>query len=264
MRTDARIAGRHHGPVRGRLVLEDACLGALVGILGDVSIEVVRREIEPDGDVRVIPLDGLELEAAGLDHVPRRRRGRLDLRRERHTDVAAHEHRLPGRLDHPAHQRRRRRLALGTGDRDDRPGHERGRELQFADDAYSAGTCGLQGTDVGRYAWTHDDQAGVDGHVVRHRTETELDAERLQLVAFGQIRLGVDQRHAAALLQDESAGCKAAAAPAHHRHMAPRDVVRDRRHRSLRVVRLNSAQTIAMIRKRVMTFGSLQPMSSKW
>ena len=121
-----------------------------------------------------------------------------------------------------------------------------------------------QRPDIGRHAWTHDDQAASDGHVVGHRTETELDAERLQFVALGQIRLGVDQRHAAALLQDETAGRKAAAAAAHHRHMAPRDVVRDRRHRSLRVVRLNSAQTIAMIRKRVMTFGSLQPMSSKW
>src|SRR3954464_8312499 len=36
------------------------------------------------------------------------------------------------------------------------------------------------------------------------------------------------------------------------------------RHRSLRVVRLNKANTIAVMRKRVMTFGSLHPISSKW
>ena len=34
-------------------------------------------------------------------------------------------------------------------------------------------------------------------------------------------------------------------------------------HRSFKVVRLNSAKTMAVIRKRVMTFGSLQPVSSK-
>ena len=36
-----------------------------------------------------------------------------------------------------------------------------------------------------------------------------------------------------------------------------------RGHRSFKVVRLNSAKTMAVIRKRVMTFGSLQPVSSK-
>ena len=36
------------------------------------------------------------------------------------------------------------------------------------------------------------------------------------------------------------------------------------RHRSFSVVRLNSAKMIATITNRVMTFGSLQPISSKW
>ena len=35
-------------------------------------------------------------------------------------------------------------------------------------------------------------------------------------------------------------------------------------HRSFKVVRLNSAKMIATITNRVMTFGSLHPMSSKW
>ena len=39
---------------------------------------------------------------------------------------------------------------------------------------------------------------------------------------------------------------------------------RVRRHRSFKVVRLNSAKMIARMTNRVMTFGSLQPMSSKW
>ena len=40
--------------------------------------------------------------------------------------------------------------------------------------------------------------------------------------------------------------------------------MRCRRHRSLSVVRLNSAKMIARITNRAMTFGSLQPISSKW
>ncbi len=35
-------------------------------------------------------------------------------------------------------------------------------------------------------------------------------------------------------------------------------------HLSFNVVRLNSAKMMATIRNRVMTFGSLQPISSKW
>ena len=45
---------------------------------------------------------------------------------------------------------------------------------------------------------------------------------------------------------------------------APRSQSHPRHHRSFSVVRLNSAKMTATIRKRAMTFGSLQPISSKW
>ena len=42
----------------------------------------------------------------------------VDLRAERHADVAADQHLTPAGLEHPPRQRRRRRLALRAGDRD--------------------------------------------------------------------------------------------------------------------------------------------------
>ena len=71
----------------------------------------------------------------------------------------------------------------------------------------------------------------------------------------------VGQRDARAALGEQQRGRDAAARRAHDRHVlsAHREA-----HRSFNVVRLKSAKMIATIRNRVMTFGSLQPISSKW
>ena len=55
----------------------------------------------------------------------------------------------------------------------------------------------------------------------------------------------------------------AAPGGAHHQHVFPAHGKSLGRHRSFKVVRLNKAKMIATIRKRVITFGSSQPLSSK-
>ena len=63
-----------------------------------VPIEMVVGQVQPQRDPRTEGRGRLELEAADLDDVHRLRRRLLDLRAERHADVAADEHVAPGRL----------------------------------------------------------------------------------------------------------------------------------------------------------------------
>ena len=84
-----------------------------------------------------------------------------------------------------------------------------------------------------------------------------------QLIRLGRLELGpgVGQRHARAALGEQQRGGDAAARRADHRHvLSPHREA----HRSFNVVRLKSAKMIATIRNRVITFGSLQPINSKW
>ena len=74
----------------------------------------------------------------------------------------------------------------------------------------------------------------------------------------------VGQRDAGAAPDQQLGGGDAAAGRADDDHPLAANGERGVAHRSFSVVRLRSAKMIARIRKRVMTFGSLQPMSSKW
>ena len=89
----------------------------------------------------------------------------------------------------------------------------------------------------------------------RYAACTELSGLR-NLVAC------VGKRDAGAAADEQFRGGDAAPGRADDHHPLPIDRERPG-HRSFRVVRLHSAQTIAMITNRAMTFGSLQPISSK-
>ena len=84
-----------------------------------VPIEMVGREVEEHRDPRPERLDALELKAARLDDVNRLVGRHVDLRAQREADVAADEHVVPARFEHPPGQRRRRRLPFRAGDGDD-------------------------------------------------------------------------------------------------------------------------------------------------
>ncbi len=74
-------------------------------------------------------------------------------------------------------------------------------------------------------------------------------------------RVGEDDGGAAA--HEQFGGGDAAAGGADDHHLLATNGERSRAHRSFKVVRLKRAKMIEAIRKRVMTFGSLQPISSK-
>ena len=128
-----RIVGVDHREVARVLVLEDPRLRRAVRLDVGMPIEVVGRKIQHHRDPRMERVDLLELKAARLDDVKRVRRRLGHLRAQRRADVAADGHLESGRLEHPPGQRRRRRLALGAGDRDHPALQPSRRELDLRD-----------------------------------------------------------------------------------------------------------------------------------
>ena len=89
----------------------------------------------------------------------------------------------------------------------------------------------------------------------------QLDADRPQPLRVRHARANVGYRHVRAPPGQQFRGCKTAARGAGHRDALPVDA--ERHHRNFNVVRLNRAKMTATITKRVITFGSLQPINSK-
>ncbi len=166
-------------------------------------------------------------------------------------------------LEHPPGQRRGRRLSFRPGNRDDAAAQPAGRELELACHRNARGTGRFDGRKPGRHAGAQDDE-------IRSRERRLLVATQLQRHARGtEPILVVDpiaqvrQRHERAAPHQQLRGSDTATCRADHDDALAAHGERVVTHLSFNVVRLNSAKMIARIRKRVMTFGSLQPMSSK-
>ena len=122
---------------------------------------------------------------------------------------------------------------------------------------------------LGRHARAQHDEIGARKRLLPVAAELELDAERLEAAPRRRHRARTsDSVTRAPRLRQQLGGGDAASRRARDRHALPLDRKRRRSvhapHRSFNVVRLNSAKMIATITKRAMTFGSLQPISSKW
>ena len=110
----------------------------------------------------------------------------------------------------------------------------------------------------------HDQVGGFEGRDVVP-AQLERDAGRAQCRRLRNLRLAVGQRHARAAPGEQVRRGDTAPRGSHHQHALSADARKSVcRHRSFNVVRLNSAKRIAMIRNRVITFGSSQPLNSKW
>ncbi len=195
------------------------------------------------------------------------------MRAERHADVAADERAQSGGLEHPADERRRRGLALGAGDGDDLAGEPPRGQFEFADDRHTGRPRRRERGQFRRHARTRHDEVGADEERRVVATQIECHAEAAQMVFAGNRRRAIGQRDLRAAGGQQLRRSQAAArraddehAPSAHRECPSLGPERRRggHHRSFSVVRLSRAKRIAMMRKRVMTFGSLQPSSSKW
>jgi hypothetical protein len=179
-------------------------------------------------------------------------------------DVSADEDPVPTGFEHAARQSCRRRLPFRARDRHDPAAEPSRSELEFPHDRNPRASGGLERRLLCRYAGAQDDE--IRGHERRlaMAPELELYSGCPQPVFVIELWLQIGEGDAGASPDQQLRG----------RHTTPRgtdngDLLATNRegvggHRSFRVVRLNNAKMIATIRNRVMTFGSLQPISSKW
>src|SRR5207237_677738 len=97
------------------------------------------------------------------------------------------------------------------------------------------------------------------------RAELQLHISCPKPILLVDLRPGVGQRDAGAAAEEQfSRGHTAAGGTDDGDALAGDREGRMRTHRSFNVVRLNRAKMMARITKRVITFGSLHPTSSKW
>ena len=214
-------------------------------------------------------VDLLELEAAGLHHVERVRRRVAHLGAEGSADIAADRHLESRRLQHPAGQRRRRRFALGAGDGDDAAEEPARRKLDLRDHRHAAPARGLHRRLLRRHAGAEDDEIGGREGLRPVAPQLQLHAESCQRLGFRCLAPRVGKRHVRAPAGEQLRGGQAASRGSRDGDAFAGDVeCQIPRHesvqRSLSVARLNNAKMIPTMTKRVITFGSLHPLSSKW
>ena len=99
-----------------------------------VTVEMVRRDVQRHADLGPKATDGFQLEARKLEHVPLLRPRRIDHRRNRRPDIAAHLHRNSRLAQDMARQRGGGGLAVRSGNADDGTLEEITGQLHFADD----------------------------------------------------------------------------------------------------------------------------------
>ena len=188
----------------------------------------------------------------------------VDLGTHGQADVAAHQDVMATCREHAPGQCRRRGLPLRSGDRDDPAAQPVGRKLQLASDRHTRPARGVDHRCLRRDAWTQHDEVGCGQRRRLVPAKFQRDASLSQTFLVLDRRTHVRERDRGATPDEQLCRGDAAACRAHHDDPLATNGEGRAGHRSFNVVRLKSAKMIAMIRKRVMTFGSLQPISSKW
>ena len=231
-----------------------------------VAVEMVFGDVEQDADRGIEARREIDLERRALDHMHAPLRRRLQ-REDRGADIAAELHVVVRRAEQMRHQRRRRGLAVGSGDR-----HERriGRglaplaaeQLDVADHLHRRVARQAHGPVRRRMGERHagrehqrGNPAPVDVAQIRDR-----NAGRPRLL---DARLGVVERHDIRAAGEQRARARdPRGAEAEQRDLLAGEC-RDRDHRSFKVASPTSASPIEMIQNRITICGSVQPFCSK-
>ena len=127
------FAGVHDCRVTGLLIAEDPILCCRVGVEVRIAVHVVGRNVQEKRDIRPERVNCLQLKRRKLQHVGPRLL-LIDRCYQRFADVAGHDRLTAGDFEDLADQGRRRRLAVGAGDGDDRSFEMTERQLDLADD----------------------------------------------------------------------------------------------------------------------------------
>ena len=98
-----------------------------------MAVQVVGRDVQDHGNLRMELLGAFQLEARNLKHRPRCFSTLVDQRNHWHADVAAHQRGQAGLLQNLAQQRGGGGLAVRAGNGYDLPLRNRASQFQFAD-----------------------------------------------------------------------------------------------------------------------------------
>ncbi len=140
------------------------------------------RQIEQNGNPGTERVGGLELKAAHFHHVQRRGPRFGHLRAQRRAEIAAGRDVEAGFGQHSSRKRRRRRLPLRAGDRNDTAGEPSRGELDLANDRHADRPGGHERFLVERHTGAHDDEIRGGEPVRPVWTQLDLDPARAKLV----------------------------------------------------------------------------------
>ena len=240
-------------------------LDGAIGLEGAVPVHMVVADVEEDADIWRERRRKVDLEGRDLEH--RNLRRRVEVERGA-ADVAGHLRLLAHRLEEVGEERRRRRLAVGAGDRDE-PHARQARpalaveHLDVADDR-DAGRVRPRRRPVRlgvRQRHARREEERVEAGKVRRREIARREARRRG--RRDPLGLVVGAQHMRAAGDERLRGGKARPAEAEHGDtLAAEGLGGD--HLSFSVERPRRASTKAMIQKRITTCGSVQPICSKW
>ena len=262
---DQRIVQIDHGRVATR---EDARLCVRIGRHGGIAVQMIRADVENGRRGEIERMSRLELVARELEHVePNGLAGAMRRPQQverRLAEIAAHPHLHPGPCRHAPEQRRHRALAVGAGDAGNRRVHGAREELDVAHDLQAAAPrLGEEGLLQRHARRDHDAERVVEqAHIETPEPYRNLRVELAQRGELRRLRPRVGDRQPPATLA-QIAGAGEPGAPEAHDDRGGWLVCRDA-HRSLRVASPASTRRREMIQNRTITFGSAQPLSSKW
>ena len=262
---DQRVIQIDHG---GVATGKDAGLGGCVLAHRRVTVHVVGRDVQDRGGPQIQRRGGLELVTGKLQHIEFRglrvRLRRLQQVQRWLTEIAADAHPHAGARRHPPYERRHGALAVGAGHTHDGPIGSHREQLDVAHDGDTAtlrlGEEWIGKRDAGgcHHAHRFVEQARIQG------TEAHGDVrcQPRKLGATRRIFAAVGDADAPAMSQ-QVARAGQPRDPQAHDYRGSRLVAR-LAHRTFRVARPNSTSSRERIQKRTITFGSAQPLSSKW
>ncbi len=119
-------------------MFKQARFGISVGLEGAVAIEMIRRDIQADSDIRAKLVDGFELEAGEFENIPLVIPGVSDHRGGCGSDVAAHLTGNPGLAENVPGHCRGCRLAVRSRDANHRSAQPVAGEFHLTDYRYAA------------------------------------------------------------------------------------------------------------------------------
>ncbi len=197
-----------------------------VSLEGAVAVEVVGRDVQDHADVEARSLHRLELEAGQLEHDPVPRRHLVQAVENGVADVAADEDRPIAGCKNGAGERGRRRLAVGAGDADDRPGAQAQEQVDLAGNLDAPPSRVIQelGIPLHTRAGIHDVDTCQHRIVVAPKLFFNAGRQQSQRIAQLRLALHVDDAHAFARPGEVPGQRDAAARRAHHerRHVISR------------------------------------------